>query len=157
MIKEGTPFTGVLYAGLMMTAEGPKTIEFNARFGDPEAQVVLSRMESDLVDIIQAVLNDEEPAVHWSEEAVVGVVLAADGYPSSYTKGLTVPKRPSGEVFYAGVERGSKSLTSSGGRVYIAIGKGSSLKEAQAKAYENVDSLDTTGYHYRTDIAYRAL
>ncbi|GAK08882.1 phosphoribosylamine-glycine ligase [Geomicrobium sp. JCM 19038] len=157
MIKEGTPFTGVLYAGLMMTAEGPKTIEFNARFGDPEAQVVLSRMESDLVDVIQAVLNDEEPAVHWLEEAVVGVVLAADGYPSSYMKGLPVPKRTSGEVFYAGVERGSKGLTSSGGRVYIAMGKGSSLKEAQANAYENVDSLDTSGYHYRTDIAYRAL
>ncbi|GAK13362.1 LOW QUALITY PROTEIN: phosphoribosylamine-glycine ligase [Geomicrobium sp. JCM 19039] len=156
MIQESTPFTGVLYAGLMMTADGPKTIEFNARFGDPEAQVVLSRMESDLVDVILAVLNEETPTIEWSDDAVVGVVLAANGYPAHYEKGLPVPTRPSGELFYAGVSGERDGLKSNGGRVYIAIGKADTIQEAQAQAYEHIENLDTNGYHYRRDIAYRA-
>lgn len=152
MIQESTPFTGVLYAGLMMTADGPKTIEFNARFGDPEAQVVLSRMESDLVDVILAVLNEETPTIEWSDDAVVGVVLAANGYPAHYEKGLPVPTRPSGELFYAGVSGERDGLKSNGGRVYIAIGKADTIQEAQAQAYEHIENLDTNGYHYRRDM-----
>lgn len=153
MVKNGTPFTGILYAGLIATKAGPKVIEFNARFGDPETQVVLPRMASDLAVVIDDLLEDKQPELTWKENAAVGVVVAAEGYPASYKKGMMIPSFAEGvTVYYAGVAGENDQLTASGGRVFLVEAEAATIEEAQTKVYQALEAVDTTGFFYRRDI-----
>jgi phosphoribosylamine--glycine ligase len=160
--QEGIEYKGVLYAGLMLTAEGPKVIEFNARFGDPETQVVLPRLESDLLEIFQAVVEGKlaEQEIRWSERAAVCVILAAEGYPGAYRKGDPIHGLEQvGEnafVFHAGTKRTEAGIVTSGGRVLGVTGFGEDLRAAQAEAYRTVEAIGWDGVHYRKDIAEKA-
>ncbi|MBW4838380.1 MAG: phosphoribosylamine--glycine ligase [Paenibacillaceae bacterium] len=166
MVAEGRPFRGVLFAGLMIAPDGkPKTIEFNARFGDPETQVVLPRLKSDLLDIFLAAVNGtlDQAEIEWSDEAAVCVVLASGGYPASYPKGLPIhgleEARAAGAlVFHAGTARGSNGeLVTNGGRVLGVVGLGKTIADARDKAYESAGHIAFEGKHQRTDIAAKAL
>ena len=161
LVQEGMPFTGVLYAGLMLTKEGTKVIEFNARFGDPETQVLLPRLESDLVEVIGEVLEGRRPELKWSAKAMVGVVVASKGYPEAYTKGVLLPSFESEEgvhIYYSGVSQNAEGeLFSDGGRVYLAASQGDSLQEAQSRVYAFLEQYSDPNMFYRTDIAHRAL
>lgn len=162
MSEEGYPFVGVLYAGLIATADGPKVIEFNARLGDPETEVVLPRLASDLGAAIDAILDGRDPVFTWRDSgATLGVVLASDGYPTNVVKGARVPDIPvrDGEhVYYAGVATGDDGgLVASSGRVLFVQTHGDDIASAQKRAYEILDSVDTTGMFYRHDIGAKAL
>ncbi|KAF0823325.1 phosphoribosylamine--glycine ligase [Cytobacillus firmus] len=161
MVQEGRSFTGILYAGLIKTSAGPKVIEFNARFGDPETQVILPRMNSDLAEVMLAVLNGEQPEIEWSEEAIVGVVAASKGYPEAYEKGAVLNGLHSLKdvlVFHAGTDRNSSGeYVTNGGRVLLAGARASTLKEAQQKVYSELENLQCEGVFYRKDIADKAI
>ncbi|SDI89092.1 phosphoribosylamine--glycine ligase [Natribacillus halophilus] len=162
LVTEGAPFTGVLYAGLVLTDAGPKVIEFNARFGDPEAQVILPRMEDDLAEVLLEVLDGRTPELSWKREALVGVVGAAEGYPGAYQKGLEVPGNIAFDpedsmMFYAGVDGDAQTLRSSGGRVFLLTSFGETVAKAQKRVYKQMRTLKLDGYHYRTDIGARGL
>lgn len=161
MVKNGTPFEGILYAGVIATDEGPKTIEFNARFGDPETQVLMNRLESDLALVITDILEDREPDLVWKEEGVsLGVVVAAEGYPEEYKKGipLHLPETEGTvQLYFAGVKEEKDTLVSNGGRIYLVEASGKTMKDAQEKVYQALGSVDTLGCVYRTDIGNRAL
>ncbi|MCR2804521.1 phosphoribosylamine--glycine ligase [Paenibacillus soyae] len=164
MVSEGRPFRGVLFAGLMITKDGPKTIEFNARMGDPETQVVLPRLKTDLVDIVLAAMNGRlgELNIEWSEEAAVCVVAASEGYPVSYPKGRVITGIADAEaqgalVFHAGTAMKDGELVTSGGRVLGIVGRGRDIAEARARAYEAVSVIHFEGKQNRTDIAAKAL
>ncbi len=160
MIKEGKSFTGILYAGLILTEDGVKTIEFNARFGDPETQVVLPRLKSDLAQAIIDILAGNEPTLEWLESGVtLGVVVAAEGYPSQAKLGLILPEIPEGlNVYYAGVSKNENNqLISSGGRVYLVSETGEDVKSTQKLLYEKLDKLENDGFFYRHDIGSRAI
>ncbi|WP_338779708.1 phosphoribosylamine--glycine ligase [Metabacillus sp. FJAT-52054] len=161
LVQEGTPFTGILYAGLMLTADGPKVIEFNARFGDPETQAVLPRMKSDLVDVIEAVMEGRDFEIEWTDEAAVAVVLASEGYPEAYEKGtmLNGLAEAGGEaaVFHAGTKRSGDTFVSDGGRILAVSANGRTIQEAQEKAYKSIRYLDGNGVFYRTDIGNKAI
>lgn len=153
MIKNDTPFTGILYAGLIATEKGPKVIEFNARFGDPETQVVLPRLKSDLAQIIDDLLNNRKPELTWSERASVGVVLAAEGYPNDYKKGMDIPTfNDQVTVYYAGVAEKNEATVASGGRVLLVEAEADTIEAAQKKAYQALDEATTKNYFYRRDI-----
>lgn len=157
MMANKTPFTGILYAGLIVTDTGPKVIEFNARFGDPETQVVLPRLTSDLVQVIEDLFNGYEPELTWSKGAAVGVVLAADGYPNEHKKGMVLPDfTKETKLYYAGVSSSKNQLIASGGRVLSVVAEADSLAEAQLKAYQSLTEVDTTDYFYREDIGAKA-
>ena len=158
MMKNDTPFTGILYAGLIATNTGPKVIEFNARFGDPETQVVLPRLTSDLAEIIDDLLNNKEPELTWSNQASVGVVLAAEGYPNDYKKGLSVPEfNDQVTVYFAGVTDDQGTIRASGGRVLLVEAESDSIESAQAKVYEALEEVNTTDYFYRKDIGAKSI
>lgn len=161
MVQEGRSFTGILYAGLIKTSAGPKVIEFNARFGDPETQVILPRMNSDLAEVMLAVLNGEQPEIEWSEEAIVGVVAASMGYPEAYDKGAVLNGLHSLKdvlVFHAGTDRNSSGeYVTNGGRVLLAGARASTLKKAQQKVYSELENLQCEGVFYRKDIADKAI
>ncbi|MFE5320972.1 phosphoribosylamine--glycine ligase [Paenibacillus sp. NPDC056579] len=162
MVSEGRPFRGVLFAGLMITPQGPKTIEFNARFGDPETQVVLPRLKTDLVDIFLAAVNGhlEHMDIQWSDEAAVCVILASEGYPGSYPKGLPIEGLNEVEgsvVFHAGTALKDGQIVTNGGRVLGITALGKDIADARAKAYADADRIRFQGKHYRTDIAKKAL
>lgn len=166
MVAEGRPFRGVLFAGLMVTPEGkPKTIEFNARFGDPETQVVLPRLKSDLLEIFLAAVEGRlgDVEIEWSEEAAVCVILASGGYPASYPKGLPIQGLERAEtahslVFHAGTARGEQGeWLTNGGRVLGVVGVGAHIAEARERAYEAAGKITFDGKHNRTDIAAKAL
>lgn len=161
MAAEGTPFVGILYAGLIATADGPKVIEFNARFGDPETEVILPRLHSDLGQAIQAMLDGEAPEFTLLEEGTtLGVVLAADGYPTNVLKGAKVPQFKTGadsHVFYAGVKREGDDLVADSGRVLLVEVSADDIPSAQKKVYEILDNADTAGMFYRHDIGAKAL
>ncbi len=161
MASEGTPFVGILYAGLIATADGPKVIEFNARFGDPETEVILPRLHSDLGQAIQAMLDGEAPEFTWLEEGTtLGVVLAADGYPTNVLKGAKVPQFKTGtdsHVFYAGVKREGDDLVADSGRVLLVEVSADDIPSARKKVYEILDNADTAGMFYRHDIGAKAL
>ncbi|WP_144704454.1 phosphoribosylamine--glycine ligase [Fictibacillus phosphorivorans] len=161
MKQEGTPFTGILYAGLILTKNGPKVIEFNARFGDPETQVILPRLENDLANLLLSLLNGKKPELQWSEESVLGVVLASDGYPvsSSEAQVITGLENISGDsnVFHAGTKREGESLLTDGGRVLLVASKGRSLSEAQENVYKEMKKITCEGSFYRKDIGFRAI
>jgi phosphoribosylamine---glycine ligase len=162
MISEGRDFCGVLYAGLIKTEAGPKVIEFNARFGDPETQVVLPRMTSDLVDVLEKVIDGEKVEIEWDEQAMLGVVVAATGYPEQYEKGAVLHglDKVSQDlfVFHAGTNKGdSGEYETNGGRVLLAGAKAKSLKEAQEAVYKGLENLQCDGVFYRKDIGYKAI
>ena len=158
MVAEGTPFTGVLYGGLIKTPNGIKVIEFNARFGDPETEVVLPRLKSDAIDLFMAVANNEQPAAEWSEEATLGIVLASKGYPGSYDKGFAIrgTERVSAKVYHMGTALRDGELVTSGGRVMIVVASAATLKEAQQKAREQVELIECENLFHRTDIGNKA-
>lgn len=158
--NEGAAFTGILYAGLMLTKDGPKVIEFNARFGDPETQVVLPRLKSDLIDVMLKVLKGEPVELEWTDQAVLGVVVAAEGYPGSYKKGTPIGLLKVGAdalLFHAGTKEEGGQFVTDGGRVYLVASFGDNLKNAQEKVYKQLKELETEGLFYRKDIGYRAL
>jgi phosphoribosylamine--glycine ligase len=162
MVKEGRPFKGVLYAGLILTPQGTKTIEFNARFGDPETQVILPRLQTDLLDIFLAIVNGTlaEQPIEWSDEAAVCVIVASGGYPASYPKGLPITGLDQVQdtlVFHAGTALKDGEIVTNGGRVLGITGLGKDIVEARKKAYADADRIHFEGKHYRTDIAMKAL
>lgn len=162
MISEGCEFSGILYAGLMLTAQGPKVIEFNARFGDPETQVILPRLKTDLVDVLDAVAEKKELSLEWSEEAVLGVVLAAKGYPGDYKKGEIIKGLEridsSVHVYHAGTALNQDgNCVTNGGRVLFLSAKGASLEEAKQKVYEEIKKVDSDALFYRSDIGHRVI
>ncbi|MCT4791851.1 MULTISPECIES: phosphoribosylamine--glycine ligase [Exiguobacterium] len=160
MASEGIPFTGFLYAGLMLTSRGPSVIEFNARFGDPETEVILPRLETELLDVIMPLMQGDVPEVVWSDDAVVGVVIAANGYPEQPVTGQPVSTDTIGSnllVFHAGTAAGDDDvILSAGGRVLVCVAKANDMKQAVASVYSGLDSFDRTGFFYRTDIAKKA-
>lgn len=163
LAARGTPFRGLLYAGLMITESGPQVIEFNARFGDPETQVVLPRLESDLLELCAAVADgalDRAPGPVWSDEAACGVVVAAEGYPGAYAKGLPISGldalAPDILVFHAGTTRQPDGqLVTSGGRVLTLVARGATVSEARARVYMNIARVQFAGARWRGDIAAR--
>jgi phosphoribosylamine---glycine ligase len=164
MVSEDRPFRGVLFAGLMITKDGPKTIEYNARFGDPEAQVVLPLLETDLLDILLASINGslDKIDITWSDETAVCVVLASEGYPGSYPKGRLIEgleqiEEKEALVFHAGTANLDGQIVTNGGRVLGIVGRGSDIVSARANAYEAADRITFQGKMNRTDIAAKAL
>ena len=162
MAAEGTPYSGVLYAGLMLTKDGPQLIEYNARFGDPECQVLMMRLESDLVELMQACAQGrlaEVDAPELSDDFALTVVMAAEGYPDTPKKGgridLGEAEADGARVFHAGTKLDGDTLTSSGGRVLNVTARGTSATEAQARAYAAVDAIDFADGFCRRDIGQR--
>ncbi|MBZ5202737.1 phosphoribosylamine--glycine ligase [Planomicrobium chinense] len=159
MAAEGTPFNGILYAGIILTDKGPKVIEFNARFGDPETQVVLPRMQSDFGIFMDSLLKGKPFELEWNDQAVLGVVIAAEGYPENVEKGLLLPdlRRLDGvEITHAGTKRIDSGYAGNGGRVLLVAAAGTSIAQAQDKVYEQLNKLRWTGFFYRSDIGWRA-
>lgn len=163
MVLEGLPFTGVLYGGLMKTRDGIKVIEFNARFGDPETEVVLPRLKSDIYDIFAGVADGssvEEPV--WDDRAALGIVLASKGYPGSCEKGFPIGgldalNDPDIRVYHMGTAWSGDGLVTAGGRVLIVVGRGDTLAEARLKAIQGVGRVACDNLFYRTDIGAAAL
>jgi phosphoribosylamine--glycine ligase len=161
MAEQRRRYRGVLYGGLMITNNGPKVLEFNARFGDPEAQVTLPLLKTDLADIMLAVIDNklDEISVEWSEDACVGVVMASAGYPGSYKTGFPITGLDDLDqditVFHAGTKLGSepRQVLTSGGRVLTVVAMGKTLAEAREKVYVNIPRIHFEGCHYRKDIA----
>ena len=158
MVAEGTPFTGVLYGGLMKTPQGIKVIEFNARFGDPETEVVLPRLKSDAIDVFTAVANNEQPEAEWTEEATLGIVLASKGYPGDYQKGFVIEgaERVESKIYHMGTAMKEGNLVTAGGRVMIVVASAPTLKEAQMKAREEIAKIECDNLFHRTDIGAKA-
>lgn len=156
--EEGYDYFGLLYIGAILTNEGPKVIEFNARFGDPEAQVLLSRLESDLMAQIVALDRKEPIRFQWIDDYVVGVMLASKGYPGSYDKGAEISGfELNNHYFVSGLKKENDVFLTSGGRVILAIGKGKTIQQAQKNAYENVGKIKSDQLFYRKDIGNKAL
>ncbi|WP_099087554.1 phosphoribosylamine--glycine ligase [Weissella cibaria] len=159
MATNNTPFTGVLYTGVMLTADGPKVIEYNVRFGDPETQVVLPQLQSDFYELVHELVNGRQPVVQWqTADVFLGVVLAARGYPVAPEAGAIVPtiSMPKIRSFYAGVGQNDDKLITSGGRVVTIVASATSATRAQAQVYAVLDAL-TTKLQYRHDIGYQAV
>ena len=164
MAKDGTPYSGFLYAGLMIDAAGaPKTLEFNCRLGDPEAQPILMRLKSDLAELIERALDGglEDAEARWDRRAALGVVLAAHGYPEAPRMGDRIegipPPAPDCRVFHAGTRADGKDVVTSGGRVLCVTALGDNLRAARSRAYEAVERVRFDGMQYRKDIGHRAL
>jgi phosphoribosylamine--glycine ligase len=164
MTRDGLPYKGVLYAGLMIVDGEPVVLEFNARFGDPETQVVLPLLKTDLVDILMAVVqgNLDQVKIEWSPEACVGVVMASGGYPGSYKTGFPIQGIDSVDkdvlIFHAGTKLGNDGIIyTDGGRVLTVVGVGKDMAEAREKVYRNIGGIYFEGCHYRKDIALRAI
>jgi phosphoribosylamine--glycine ligase len=156
---EGRPYRGAIYPGLMITDNGPNVIEFNSRLGDPEAQVLLPRLETDLLDVFEAVVNNRlhEVELRWTDEACVGVVVASGGYPGPYETGLPIEglDELDGDVlvFHAGTRRNEAgALVTGGGRVLTIVARGATMEAARDKAYANVARIRFEGIYYRKDI-----
>ncbi len=165
LAAEGTPYVGFLYAGVMIDGDGrPRVLEFNCRFGDPETQPIMMRLESDLTELCQAALEGRLDRVEarWDPRAAVGVVMAAAGYPEQVRKGdeilgLDAAARLPGKVFHAGTRSLGSRIVTDGGRVLCAVGLGRSVAEAQGEAYALVHCIQWAGMHYRSDIGWRAI
>jgi phosphoribosylamine--glycine ligase len=165
MALEGTPFMGVLYIGLMMTARGPQVLEFNARFGDPETQAILLRLESDLVDALEASIDGrlDQVELRWTPGASACVVASSSGYPGSYKTGFpitglsTAAEVPGVQIFHSGSARLGSQLMTGGGRVLAAAAAAPSLQEALARAYQAMAEIQFEGIYFRRDIGHRAL
>ena len=164
MNNEGRTFKGCLYFGLMITPKGPKVIEYNCRFGDPETQVVLPRLKTDIVDIFEAIDNEtlSDLDVEWSDDACACVIMASGGYPKSYPKGIEITGLSNGQldgvtVYHAGTKLQDNKLVTSGGRVLGVTALGDTLENALKKSYDAVEKIHSEGAHYRRDIGKPAL
>lgn len=164
MNNEGRTFKGCLYFGLMITPKGPNVIEYNCRFGDPETQVVLPRLKTDIVDIFEAIDNEtlSDLDVEWSDDACACVIMASGGYPKSYPKGIEITGLSNGQldgvtVYHAGTKLQDNKLVTSGGRVLGVTALGDTLENALKKSYDAVEKIHFEGAHYRRDIGKRAL
>ena len=159
MVKEGVPFCGVLYGGLMKTPEGVKVIEFNARFGDPETEVVLPRLKSDIYDVFCTFAEGRGAELEWSEKATLGIVLASKGYPGDYEKGHVIEglDKVDAKVYHMGTALKDGKFVTNGGRVLFVVGEGATLKEAQAAALASVEKIECDNLFHRTDIGYQAI
>jgi phosphoribosylamine--glycine ligase len=162
MAEEGIPYKGILYTGLMITSNGPKVLEFNARFGDPETQIILPRLNSDLLDIFLAIVDNRlgEISIKWDSDVCVGVVMASGGYPGNYQTGFPIIGLDKVDsdimVFHAGTKRGEASqVLTNGGRVLTVAATGKTIAEARNKVYKNLPYINFNGCHYRKDIAAR--
>ncbi|MFQ5952023.1 MAG: phosphoribosylamine--glycine ligase [Candidatus Omnitrophota bacterium] len=162
--SEGVPYKGVLYAGIMITDSGPKVLEYNVRFGDPETQAILPRMKTDLAELLLAAANGDlsGKSLEWDERECVCVVLASGGYPGSYEKGkritgIEAAREEGALVFHAGTRLEDDSLVTSGGRVLNVVGLGEDIKDAVSNTYKAVEKIHFDGMHYRKDIGYRAI
>ena len=158
MVAEGCPFCGVLYGGLMKTQNGIKVIEFNARFGDPETEVILPRLKSDMYQVFCDVTDGKTPTIEWDEQATLGVVLASKGYPGSYEKGFAIEGTESvdGSIYHMGTALKDGKYVTSGGRVMIVVCKAPTLREAQQKAQAEVEKIKCENLFHRTDIGDKA-
>ena len=160
MAVEGRPFTGILFTGLMLTEDGPKVLEYNARFGDPEAQVVLPRMKNDIIDVMEACIDGKlsDVELEFEDNAAVCVVLASDGYPEKYDKGFeikgldTFKDKDGYYVFHAGTKFDGDKIVTNGGRVLGVVAKGEDLKAARANAYKATEWIDFANKYKRNDI-----
>lgn len=154
LAKEGVPFRGVLYGGLVLTKEGPKVIEFNARFGDPETEVVLPRLKSDFYDLVEAVMLGRDFPTVWSDQSALGIVVASEGYPGKYAKGveLNVPKRTRSKVYHMGTAEKEGKLVSAGGRVLMTVGLAPTMPEARRIALSDAQNIAGEGFFIRRDI-----
>ena len=160
MASEGRPFTGILFTGLMITEDGPKVLEYNARFGDPEAQVVLPRMKNDIIDVMEACIDGKlsDVELEFEDNAAVCVVLASDGYPEKYDKGFeikgldTFKDKDGYYVFHAGTKFDGDKIVTNGGRVLDVVAKGENLKAARANAYKATEWIDFANKYKRNDI-----
>ena len=160
MAAEGREFKGIIFFGLMLTEDGPRVLEYNARFGDPEAQVVLPRMKNDIVEVMEACIDGtlDQIDLQFEDNAAVCVVLASEGYPVQYDKGLpisgleTFKEKDGYYVFHAGTKKDGEKIVTNGGRVLGVTAKGSDLKQARANAYEAVQWIDFDNKYYRHDI-----
>ena len=165
LAEENVPFTGVLYCGLMMTAKGPQVLEYNARFGDPETQAILVRLESDLVDAIEACIDGRlsETELRWASGASACVIASSAGYPGGYKTGLPISGLssaalvPGVEVFHSGTAQAGDEIVTNGGRVLGVTARGDSLQQALSRAYEAMGQIQFEGIYYRRDIGHRAL
>lgn len=164
MNSEGRTFKGCLYFGLMLTPKGPKVIEYNCRFGDPETQVVLPRLKTDIIDIFEAINNEtlSDLNIQWDERACTCVIMASGGYPKSYPKGIEIKGLTNGQldgvtVYHAGTKIQNDKLVTSGGRVLGVTALGDNLSDAIEKSYKGVDKITFDGSHFRKDIGKRAL
>ncbi|MBA9028679.1 phosphoribosylamine--glycine ligase [Peribacillus huizhouensis] len=162
LVAEGRSFTGVLYAGLIATNKGTKVIEFNARFGDPETQVVLPRLKNDFVETLLAVLNGKDYELEWDGESVIGVVVAAAGYPGEYVKGALISGleeiSQDVDIYHAGTSKNDNGeFITNGGRVLLVAAKGTDLLSAQAKVYKELEKIPTQELFWRKDIGHRAI
>ena len=163
MARRGAPYRGVLYAGLMLTDDGPKLVEYNARFGDPECQVLMMRLKSDIVPVLEASASGSvaEMTLDWHDEIAMTVVMAAAGYPGAYEKGSTIGLEAVGDdimVFHAGTARAEDgTISATGGRVLNVTARGKTVAQAQASAYAGVDKIDWPQGFCRRDIGYREI
>jgi phosphoribosylamine--glycine ligase len=165
MAARGTPFTGVLFAGLMITRSGPKLIEYNVRFGDPEAQVLMMRLKSDLLPALIATADGtlDQIRLEWHSEAALAVVLAAEGYPGTPKTGTEIKgldaaaATPGVEIFHAGTKRQGDGILAAGGRVLNVAARGPNVREAQTRAYAAIAKINWPGGFWRTDIGWRAV
>ena len=157
MVKEGVPFKGVLYGGLMKTKNGIKVIEFNCRFGDPETEVVLPRLKSDIYLAFNAIIDGKEPVLEWEDCYTIGIVLASKGYPGDYKKGFIIENADSDDIYHMGTKIDDNgNLVTNGGRVLFAVAKGKTLEEANKRANKLVDEIKCENLFHRTDIGAKA-
>ena len=156
MVDEGCPFTGVLYGGLMKTPDGIKVIEFNARFGDPETEVVLPRMKTDLAEVCCAVADGRDVRIEWDDRAALGIVLASKGYPGAYEKGWEIAglDEVAGAVYHMGTKADGERILTAGGRVLFVVGRGATLAEARRRALADVGKIGCGNLFHRSDIGH---
>ena len=160
MVAEGLPLSGVLYGGLMKTPDGIKVIEFNARFGDPETEVVLPLLQSDAYDIFEAVAEGRQTrAPRWSDDVTMGVVMASKGYPGHYDKGFPIKglDEPDGTIYHMGTARSDSGYVTAGGRVLMVVDRGRKLEEVRQKVYSRVRGIECDNLYFRSDIAHIAI
>jgi len=163
MRKEGRTFRGILYAGVMLTENGPKVLEFNCRLGDPETQVILPLLDNDLIDVCEAILNEriDEVELKWKNKSAVNVVIASGGYPGAYEKGYPITGldevSDGTRIFFSGVKKEKDTLLTDGGRVLSLTALGNDLLDAQEKVYKEVKKISFADSYYRTDIAQKGI
>ncbi len=157
MVNEDAPFKGVLYGGLMKTKKGIKVIEFNARFGDPETEVVLPRLTSDIYDAFMAIVDGKEPVLTWDNNYTIGIVMASKGYPGDYKKGFVIENATSDNIYHMGTKFDENgNYVTNGGRVLFVVASASTLEEANKKANALVDEIKCDNLYHRTDIGAKA-
>jgi phosphoribosylamine--glycine ligase len=165
MIRDGIDYRGVLYAGMMLTAHGPRVLEFNCRFGDPETQPLMMRLQSDLLEVMIAVADGklDQIELKWDPRPALAVVAASGGYPGKYKNGVPITgiadadSMPDVKVFQAGTKMNGKTMETDGGRVLAVTALGNTIADAQKRAYQAIEKIHFEGMHYRRDIGRRAL